>query len=377
MKIRECRTLRWVVLLFVCVVLCGCKTAGTSIQAGQSGEGRLEFYQGVPIVYLKGTPEQRGRQHGELLGTAVGELFDGYVTAFLGGGKRGAAARQQCMVVAKQMHIPPEIQREMEAFADAAGMSYDDVLLVNTMFDIKKAMQCTTVAAFGESTADGTLLFGRNLDFPTMGLLHLYSVVFVVQPDAGRRFVSVSFPGYFGVISAMNEAGLAIAVMECFDHGMTPDAPPYAMLYRQVVEQASNVNEAVALLKAGKHSTANNLMICDSSPAACVAEMTSAQFAVREPANGRITAMNRFESPALAQRSLNFRVPVLKAFQKKDGPIALNDVKDTLLRTALPGLNLQAMIFDPAKLSIHLAIGEPPAAGKSYVELPADVLGLR
>ena len=63
------------------------------------------------------------------------------------------------------------------------------------------------------SAADGPL-FGRNLDFPTLGYLEQYTLITVYRPTGKRAFASIGFPGLIGVISGMNDSGLAMAILE-------------------------------------------------------------------------------------------------------------------------------------------------------------------
>ena len=351
-------------------------SAGDRFEPARAGKGRLELVRGVPVVHLVGTPEEIGEQHGKLLREQGRVLIERYVGRFFNTSNAGRVARAATLAISHRMTIPPAYQREMAALAKAAGVSYDDVLLANTMFDAKKMIQCTTVAAYGKSSSNGRLLLGRNLDFPSFGVAHLYSVVFVYHPDGGEPFVSVGFPGLVGVLSGMNTNGVAAAVMECYGHGMRPEATPYAMLYRQALERAKTVDDVVAAVREGSRSTANNLMVCDAAPRAVVIEMTPSRLAVREDSSGIITATNHFESPELRQKRNDWRLPILKEFRAKSG-IDIAAMKKLLKRTALGSTNLQAMIFEPEARSLHLAIGTPPAAEKAYIKLTAEELGLK
>ena len=111
-------------------------------------------------------------------------------------------------------------------------------------------------------------LFGRNLDFPTLGLSDKYSLVTVYRPQRKHAFVSVGFPGLFGCLSGMNDAGLALAVHEVFlsRDGATifnPKGVPYTFCFRRILEECATVEEAEKLLRATPRTTILNLALCD------------------------------------------------------------------------------------------------------------------
>ena len=67
----------------------------------------------------------------------------------------------------------------------------------------------------GRSETGGPLL-GRNLDYPSLGYIHEYSLVTVYRPRGKHAFVSIGFPGLVGCLSGMNDAGLTVGVLEVF-----------------------------------------------------------------------------------------------------------------------------------------------------------------
>ena len=53
------------------------------------------------------------------------------------------------------------------------------------------------------------MVFGRNADYPPRGVLDRYGLVTIFRPEGKHAFASIGLPGLGGVISGMNEAGLA------------------------------------------------------------------------------------------------------------------------------------------------------------------------
>src|SRR5205085_6318195 len=108
-------------------------------------------------------------------------------------------------------------------------------------------------------SATGQPLFGRNLDYPTLGFLHEYTLVTVYRPTGKHAFVSIGFPGFIGCLSGMNDAGLTIAILEVYqtrDESPAFDAQgtPFALCFRRVLEECSTAAEAEALLRSMKRT---------------------------------------------------------------------------------------------------------------------------
>jgi len=75
---------------------------------------------------------------------------------------------------------------------------------------------CSSLIVSADHSATNGPLFGRNLDFYTLGMLDKFGLVTVHRPSGKHAFVSVGFPGLFGCLSGMNDAGLCLAVHEVF-----------------------------------------------------------------------------------------------------------------------------------------------------------------
>src|SRR5205807_4621051 len=138
----------------------------------------------------------------------------------------------------------------------------------NTMFDLKKFFACSALVVEPERSATRGLLLGRNLDYPSLGYIEQYSLVTVYRPRGKHAFASIGFPGVIGCLSGMNDAGLALGVLEVFqvkDRSEKFDASgtPYALCYRRLLEECATVDEAEKLLRAMKRTTTTNLVICD------------------------------------------------------------------------------------------------------------------
>jgi hypothetical protein len=73
-------------------------------------------------------------------------------------------------------------------------------------------------------------------------------VVIVHQPDYGHAWVNLGYAGFVGTVTAMNEAGISIGEMGGDGYGQW-DGKPMAHLLREVMEKASTLDEAIAILR--------------------------------------------------------------------------------------------------------------------------------
>ncbi len=218
-------------------------------------------------------------------------------------------------------------------------------------------------------------MFGRNLDFYTLGLLDKYSLVTVHRPTGKHAFVSIGFPGLFGCLSGINDAGLALAVHEVFfsrdgapifnDKGM-----PYTFCFRKILEECSTVDEAEKLLRATQRTTILSLSLCDRHGGR-VLEMTPNSVASRGHYDGILACTNHFRTTELAV--FKWCPRYRKLIQARDmDKLGVADVDKKLNEVNLGRMTVQTMIFEPVALKLHLAIGSCPSSA-----LPLKTLDLK
>src|SRR6202022_3951662 len=105
-------------------------------------------------------------------------------------------------------------------------------------------------------------------------------------------------PGLVGCLSGMNDAGLALAVLEVFQvripkKWFSADGTPYALCYRRLLEECATIAEAKDLLTRMKRTTTTNLVVTDRQGIA-VFEITPDYVVVRQPQQGTCVCTNHF-----------------------------------------------------------------------------------
>ncbi len=216
-----------------------------------AGRGRLEQIDGTRVLFLEGTPEAMGRQHGTLLRREVRGVLRRILYG-IGVGSSFPRGRWFFGEIEEaQRRVRPFVSdrhfRECDALADAAGLDREEVRLANFFPEL---FHCSGFAVFGEATVGGRLYHGRILDYLRGVGLERSPVVIVCRPDEGHAWVNVSYAGFIGSVTAMNERGIAIGEMGGRGEGQW-DGKPMAQLVREVAERAGTLDEAVAILRQG------------------------------------------------------------------------------------------------------------------------------
>lgn len=343
------------------------------IEAGEAEGGRV-FYEGaIPVAAFAGTPEQIGRQHAALLGKAAQATLE-YPQKFsqaLNNPSVNAAAGQALLHNAPAGH-----RQEMDAMV-ASGLDAGNVAMANTLVELSRVGCSTLIVEPSRSATDGPL-FGRNFDFPALDILDKYGVVMVYRPAGKRAFASVAFPGMAGVISGMNDAGLAVAALDVVQTGdgasmFRPDGVPLAFVFRRILEECTTVDEAEKLLHDVQATTCMNLAVCDRNQGA-VFEITTRQVARMDDAHdGRdddlVACTNHFRSDGLKVDGQCWRLPLLEAPIEGERPLDVTAVHKRLSAVNQGPATLQTMVFEPRALVVHLAMGDPPATGNDLTRI--------
>jgi hypothetical protein len=332
------------------------------------GKGELRYINGLPVLSLVGNPEEIGEQM-RVLTRAAGPYLVTYPMSFLKS-KEPTSSRPSWLTLiqlGKRMleNFPPDQRREYESALQGTLVGRNVFLVGNTMFDLEKISQCATMIVEPSRSATGQMLFGRDLDIPSLGVLHQFSLVVVYQPEGKHAFVSIAFPGMLGCISGMNDKGLTLATLEAMSTkdgspSFNPEGTPFALCFRRILEECTSVEEAAKLLRSMKRTTCVNLAICDLKTAA-VFEITPKNLYVRASENGICLCTNHFRTPTLATSTDCPRYRVLEKSQEMSR-LTLRDVAEKMDAVSQGPLTIQTMIFEPAFLRMHLAIGSCPSS---------------
>jgi hypothetical protein len=344
------------------------------------GKGRLEVLpSGLAVLHLAGTPEEMGEQHGTLLGAEVRTLVRDYLPRVVRGTREDALAKARAL----EPRIPERHLREMKALARAAGVHYDDVLLGSVVVELFGLHGCSSAAAFGPATADGSTVVGRNLEWPDHRILGARAVVVAARPEGMRPFLSVGFPALAGVVTGMNGEGVFTAELVVLnapraDREAALAGVPWPVLQRRVLEECGSLAEAAALVRASPRTVPQNLLLADPA-GALVLECGAGRCVERAPVAG-VVAVTNFWDEAGRPRKDDLRYAGIcadlaaVAGGKVDADSMERAMRKASSHPLAAALNLQCVVFEPARLRARVAAGPPPASRRAMEPIDAAAL---
>ena len=319
------------------------------------GKGKLEIVDGTRVLFLKGTPEEMGRQQGVLLKREIHELVDRIVYGVGVGSsfEKGRWFFGEIETAQNRLKpfMDPRYFREMDALADASGLVREEVRLANYFPEL---FHCSGFAVFGKATVGGHLYHGRILDYLRGLGLEQNAVVMVFQPDQGNAWVNIGYAGFVGSVTAMNAKHLAIGEMGGRGEGHW-DGKPMAQLVREVMEKANTLEEAVEIMRKGPRTCEYYYVISDAKSNRAVGiAATPEKFETIWPGQNHpllphgiadtvlMSAGDRYEE--LARR-------VQANYGKFDAPGALELMKRPVCMTS----NIHSALFEPETLDFWVA----------------------
>ncbi|HEV2947559.1 MAG TPA: C45 family peptidase [Gemmataceae bacterium] len=329
------------------------------------GKGTLKYINDLPVLIVEGTPEEIGEQVGILAvkpAPRILNIFHEFLAL------RGLEKTWPWLVKVSNLmaaQFPPDHLKEMEAAAKASGFDRDTVIVLHTVYDIAKLSGCSTLYAEPSRSATGSLLLGHNLDFYAIANVHEYSLVIICRPQGKHAFASVGFPGLFGCLSAINDAGLCLVTNEVTS---TSDGSPkfdlagvpLILAFRRIMEECTTVDEAEKLIRSIRRTSTINLTVCDKKEGK-IFEITPKNVKARPAEKGLGMCTNHFRTKELATNTSCWRYDVLLKIQDLK-TVGRPEIAKKLDEANQREGTIQTMIFEPATLRLDLAIGKGPTS---------------
>jgi predicted choloylglycine hydrolase len=330
-------------------------------------KGELKYINDIPVLIVAGTPEEMGHQKAVLTADVMKTIAEYPQRLLERASHKDRSAKYLEMSKAIANQLPESHREEMRSFAEHSGVDRNIGLLANMLPDVYRDISCSSLIVEPAKSVTGGPLFGRNLDFYTLKMLDKYSLVTVQRPTGKHAFVSIGFPGMFGCLSGMNDAGLALAVHEVFlAHDgapiFNPKGMPYTFCFRRILEECTTIEEAEKMLRETERTTILNLAVCDTKHAV-VLEMTPKTVATRHSSDGILACTNHFRTDELRVFQLCNRYPKLMQARHTD-KLDLHDVAKKMDEVNMGKMTVQTMIFEPASLMLYVAIGGCPSSSQ-------------
>lgn len=340
--------------------------------------GSLQIVDGVPVAHVRGTPREMGRALGTLVGVQATETFHCYMRHF-------CPDMQGDLELAREMEtrMPEWFIEEMRGFAETSELTYDELLLGQTFLDIHKVALCSTIAVHDRLTVDGEMLLGRNLDFPSLSIAHEANMVVVHEPDDGPAYAGVTWPGFLGILTGLNQRGLALSMMLVYGPHKHEhlDGQPFPLVFRRLLRECAGVRQADELLQTRPFCTRTNLVLADATRTAArfqlhpqhpVVEYTSEQTPAATCTNHYFD--RRIKTFAFTWFSSVVRHNKLVRRVKRDEPFDVPAIKRALQATGIPTINLQRTIIRPERLDMEVSFKNNGRGPGHWIKLSKELL---
>jgi len=278
----------------------------------------LKNKQGLWELYAEGDALQRGLVTGALSKDLIGRqeaIFISKIKEIVPSKFKLSLLRQFLKWYNRKLYlyVPQEYKTEIYGMSQYTSKEYDNVappylrsLYLHAAHDIGHALNdlslvgCTSFAAWGNNTPDGSLLLARNLDFYAGDEFAKNKIVSFVKPDKGYPFMSVTWGGMIGVLSGMNSEGLTITLNSGKSDIPLIAKTPISLLAREILQYSKNIEEAVAIAKKHEVFVSESIMIGSAyDHKAVIIEVSPNKFGVYEvPNSTELICSNHFQSDA-------------------------------------------------------------------------------
>ncbi|MET0300342.1 MAG: C45 family peptidase, partial [Flavitalea sp.] len=188
------------------------------------------------------------------------------------------------------------------------GSKYQRILNYHAAHDIGHALQtmalvgCTSFGTWNDQSEDSTLIIGRNFDFYVGDKFAEDKIVAFFNPTNGYKLMTITWGGFVGAVSGMNEKGLTVTINAAKTDLPTGSATPVSLVAREILQYAKNIEEAIAIARKRKMFVSESFLVGSAADnKAIIIEKTPDSIDVYDPKKNSIVCANHFQSNGLGK----------------------------------------------------------------------------
>jgi isopenicillin-N N-acyltransferase like protein len=222
----------------------------------------------IKTVICSGTPAEIGFQHGTAAAAEVHRNVQTYTAFFWETVQiswEEARNRATAQFVSTLSARYPEVLEEMAGIAAGAGrgLTRDDILTLNVRSEIALTNYTDGCTALSQTGRDGEMFLAQNWDW--LEELHEGMILLDLRPKgSGVRLVFLGEGGIVGKIG-MNSAGFGQCMNALRSGSFSGSNFPVHVMSRYLLQHASCVDDALAMIKKFGVASTTNFMFADRS----------------------------------------------------------------------------------------------------------------
>ncbi|QDV16236.1 Acyl-coenzyme A:6-aminopenicillanic acid acyl-transferase [Gimesia panareensis] len=313
----------------------------------------------IPVVVVKGTPYEMGKQQGKLIRTDATEMILSLVKKVQAAGpERASDASLDAAWNAIAPHTDPRFKEELRGFAEGSGIDLRTLQRAHAL-PVVMDYSCSSIATWGSATKNGHLYQTRNLDW-TMNLgVQDYPCITVYIPKQGTPHVNITFAGFIGANTGMNAKGIVLSEMGDSpgkDYPFDMNGVHFTTLFREVMYDAQNLDQAIDQFQQAKRIKKYHYVVGDGTSGRAVKMLAHAPDLIIWKDNDPSDEL----APAV-MKDLVYQDEGRGAFQplqKVYGKIGPHEMRDIACQIPIKGGNILDVIYDATALEFWVSYAE-------------------
>jgi isopenicillin-N N-acyltransferase-like protein len=259
----------------------------------------------LPLIHIGGTPREMGLAFGRSRKDSILHMVSN-VKAFLE--KTYGHIRLTWPEAVLQAHkylpfaqeLTPRYVEELRAIAEGAGVSFDDLMVLNCLeaitIDALHLLGCSTIAVTQERSAEGRVLIGHNEDWLPADEEDVFLIR--AEPEGEPAYLAMTYGGLLPNIG-LNAAGIC----QCCDSVYPRDVRigvPRIFVSRKVLA-ATTISQAISAALAPQRAAGYNHVLVHASGEAYNIEVSARMFSMMYAQGGLLAHTNHYLSRRMSR----------------------------------------------------------------------------